>query len=376
MRQTGSFLSFIIKECRHILRERRTLVMIFAIPLALVMLFGYVISTDINHTPIAILDNSHGDPLARRLVQKFRAGAQFRIVDQLVREADIDPAFKKGQIKMVIVIPADFGNRTMRHGGTEVQLVTDASDLNMATTIISYASAVITDLNTELSAAKGIPATPAVQTNVRMMYNPELKSAYMFVPGVIALIVMIVAAMMTSVTLAQEKESGSLRLLTVSPLKARTIVLGKVVPYFVLTLMNTALIMALGTLVFGMPCYGSLWAVALLCSLFILAAIGLGILISSLVKTQKSALTGSLLGLFLPTMLLSGFIFPISNMPIVLQWACQVVPATWFIEGIKGLMLKGQPMSDLWLPLVVLGGMSVIFISSALALFSSKERPI
>ena len=371
------FLSFVTKEWRHILRERRTLVMLFAIPLALVLLFGYVISTDIDHTPIAVLDSSHGDPLARRLVQKLTAADQFRVVDDVRREADIDAAFKKGIVKMVVVIPPDFGSDARRLGGATVQLVTDASDLNIATTIIGYASGIVADLNAEINTADGLSAADAapLRTNVRMMYNPELKSAYMFVPGVIAMIVMIVAAMMTSVTLAREKETGTLRLLTVSPLKARTIVLSKVLPYFVLTAINTTLIMLLGTLVFGMPCYGSIWGVILLCALFILAAIGLGILISSLVKTQQSALTSSFLGLLLPTMLLSGFIFPLANMPVALQWVCQVVPATWFIEGIKGVMLKGQPLVDLWLPQVVLGGMTLVLIGLALGLFVRHARP-
>lgn len=375
----SSFLSFVAKEWRHILRERRTLVMLFAIPLALVMLFGYVISMDIDHTPVAVLDSSHGDPLARRLVQKLAAADQFRVVDAVRNEREIDAAFKKGIVKMVVVIPAEFGSDARRYGGATVQLVTDASDLNVATTIIGYASGIVADLNAELNTSHGIlnaeVAAQPVRTNVRMMYNPELKSAYMFVPGVIALIVMIVSAMMTSVTLAREKETGTLRLLTVSPLKARTIVLGKVLPYFMLAGINTGVIMLLGTLVFGMPCYGSVWGVALLCSLFILAAIGLGILISSLVKTQQSALTGSLLGLFLPTMILSGFIFPLANMPEALQWVCRVVPATWFIEGVKGLMLKGQPVTDLWLPLTVLGGMAVVLVGLALWMFSRRERP-
>ena len=249
--------------------------------------------------------------------------------------------------------------------------------MNSAATTLGYAYGIGAERNAEINTADGLSAADAapLRTNVRMMYNPELKSAYMFVPGVIAMIVMIVAAMMTSVTLAREKETGTLRLLTVSPLKARTIVLSKVLPYFVLTAINTTLIMLLGTLVFGMPCYGSIWGVILLCALFILAAIGLGILISSLVKTQQSALTSSFLGLLLPTMLLSGFIFPLANMPVALQWVCQVVPATWVIEGIKGVMLKGQPLVDLWLPLVVLGGMTLVLIGLALGLFVRHARP-
>ncbi|WP_300728392.1 ABC transporter permease [uncultured Rikenella sp.] len=375
----GVFWSFVAKEWRHILRERRTLVMLFVIPLALVLLFGYVISTDIDHTPVAVLDGSQGDPLARRLIDKLQAAGRFRVVAKVRSDGEIDEVFRRGVVKMVVVIPSGFGSDARRYGGTTVQLVTDASDVNMATTVIGYATAIVADLNAELNAAAvaagGAEAGFAVRTNVRMMYNPELKSAYMFVPGVIALIVMIVAAMMTSVTLAREKETGTLRMLTVSPLRGRTIVLGKVVPYFLLTAINTGMIMCLGIWVFDMPCYGSGWGVALLCGLFILAAIGLGVLISSLVKTQQSALTGSLLGLFLPTVLLSGFIFPIANMPLVLQWVCRCVPATWFIEGVKGLMLKGQPVADMVLPLGILGGMAVLLVGVALRLFIRSERP-
>ncbi len=375
----GVFWSFVAKEWRHILRERRTLVMLFVIPLALVLLFGYVISTDIDHTPVAVLDGSQGDPLARRLVDKLQAAGRFRVAAEVRSDGEIDEVFRRGVVKMVVVIPPGFGSDARRYGGTTVQLVTDAADVNMATTVIGYATAIVADLNAELNAAAaaagGAEAGFAVRTNVRMMYNPELKSAYMFVPGVIALIVMIVAAMMTSVTLAREKETGTLRMLTVSPLRGRTIVLGKVVPYFLLTAINTGMIMCLGIWVFDMSCYGSGWGVALLCGLFILAAIGLGVLISSLVKTQQSALTGSLLGLFLPTVLLSGFIFPIANMPLVLQWVCRCVPATWFIEGVKGLMLKGQPVADMVLPLGILGGMAVLLVGLALRLFIRSERP-
>lgn len=374
----GSFLSFVAKEWRHILRERRTLVMLFAIPLALVLLFGYVISTDVDHTPVAVLDASHGDPLARRLIQKLQAADRFRVVEQIRREADIDAAFQRGIIRMAVVIPAGFGSDAGRTGGAEVQFVADASDLNIATTVLSYATGIVAELDAELAAETGAESVAAMplRTNVRMMYNPELKSAYMFVPGVIAMIVMIVAAMMTSVTLAREKETGTLRLLTVSPLKARTIVWGKVIPYFVLTAINTALIMLLGMAVFDIPCHGSLWGLAALCALFILAAIGLGILISALVKTQQSALTSSLLGLLLPTMLLSGFIFPIANMPVVLQWLCRAVPATWFIEGIKGIMFMGMPTAELWLPMTVLGGMVLLLIGLALYLFARREKPL
>ena len=244
----STFLSFVGKEWRHILRERRTLVMLFAIPVALVMLFGFVISTDIDHTPVAVLDASHGDPLARRLIRKLSAAGRFEVVRELADEAEIDDAFREGRVRLAVVIPAGFESDAGREGGARVQLIADASDLNVATTVLGYAAAIVAELNTDTDIQQ---KRGGVRTNVRMMYNPELKSAYMFVPGVIAMIVMIVSAVMTSVTLAREKENGTLRLLTVSPLKARTIVLAKVVPYFVLTAINTAGIMLLGMLVSG-----------------------------------------------------------------------------------------------------------------------------
>lgn len=277
----STFLSFVGKEWRHILRERRTLVMLFAIPVALVMLFGFVISTDIDHTPVAVLDASHGDPLARRLIRKLSAAGRFEVVRELADEAEIDDAFREGRVRLAVVIPAGFESDAGRRGSSGAVdcrcLGPQCGDHRVG---IRGGDCRGAQYRHRHPTKKG-----GVRTNVRMMYNPELKSAYMFVPGVIAMIVMIVSAVMTSVTLAREKENGTLRLLTVSPLKARTIVLAKVVPYFVLTAINTAGIMLLGMLVFGLPCYGSLWGLALLCALFILAAVGLGLLISSLVRT-------------------------------------------------------------------------------------------
>ncbi len=371
----STFISFVVKEWRHILRERLTLVMLFVIPLLLVLLFGYVISTDINNTSTAVFDRSNGDPAARALIHRFGSSGQFRIVRGIGNEKEIMEAFREGRVRLVVVIPERFGADLYRPGGATVQLIADASDLNVSTTITGYAAAIINDYAASLSSARGAAAAPPLQVDVRMMYNPELRSAYMFIPGVIALIVMIVSAMMTSITLVREKEKGTLRLLLVSPLKPRTIVLGKVVPYFLLSLVNTAMIVGLGMLVFKVPCHGSLWSVLLVCSLFILSAIGLGILISSLVRTQQTALMSSLLGLFLPTILLSGFVFPVSSMPAVLQWVSQVVPATWFIEGLKALMLKGVGIEMISIQLVVLGGMTVVFIGGALALFHKNTKP-
>lgn len=364
------------KEWRHITRERWTLAMLFAIPQVLVMLFGYVISNDINNTPIAICDRSGGDPVARRIIAAFTAGDLFVIDQYIESESEIQSAFENGTVRMVVVIPRGIGSDLLRsEEPARVQLITDASDLNVATTIEGYASAIVHSVTAPGQMGGAVEIAPLIRTQIRMTYNPELKSAYMFVPGVVALIVMIVSAMMTSVTIAREKEMGTLRLLSISPLRPHTIILGKVIPYLVLSAINTAMIMLIGILIFEVPCRGSIVALVLICLLFILAAVGLGVMISALVARQQSALTASLLGLYLPTVLLSGFIFPISNMPVVLQAVCHAVPATWFIDGIKSVMLKGASLGDIWLPLAVLAAMSVILIGGALLLFARNSRP-
>lgn len=195
----------------------------------------------------------------------------------------------------------------------------------------------------------------------------------MFIPGVIAMIVTIMSAMMTSVTLAGEKERGTMRLLTISPLNPATIILGKVIPYLLLSVASTALIMAIGVYLFEMPIKGSIWLLSLLCLLFILTALSLGIFISSLAGNQQSALMASFLGLYLPTVLLSGFVFPIETMPIVLQWITHLIPATWFIEGLKSIMIKGVGIEYLLWPIGMLSGISTLLLS--IALVRSRNRP-
>lgn len=370
MKQLGIFIS---KEWRHILRDRHTLVMLFAIPVMLVMLFGYVISTEIDHTPIAVVDNTAGDPLVRKALAKLTAAGKFNVVEYLDSDNDIESAFKRGQVKMVVVFPPRFGSELRHSGKATLQLLADATDLNIATTITSYATQIITILSAEQSAHQGVITKPPLELNVRMSYNPALRSVYMFIPGVIAMIVTIMSAMMTSVTLAGEKERGTMRLLTISPLNPATIILGKVIPYLLLSVASTALIMAIGVYLFEMPIKGSIWLLSLLCLLFILTALSLGIFISSLAGNQQSALMASFLGLYLPTVLLSGFVFPIETMPIVLQWITHLIPATWFIEGLKSIMIKGVGIEYLLWPIGMLSGISTLLLS--IALVRSRNRP-
>lgn len=361
--------SFIRKEFRHILRDKRTLLIIFAMPVVLVILFGFAISTEIKDAEIAVLDNSQ-DELSAGIVNRLVSSGYFIKVADLTADKELDDVFGNGRIKMAVVIPANFSDDFYHNSKAQVQLIADASDLNTATTLINYASSVIQAYQQELAEPSG--PKPLFDTTVKMLYNPELKEVYMFVPGVLTLILILVSAMMTAVSLAREKESGTMRVLTVSPLRPTTIIIGKVIPYLLLSLVNTFTIILLSVFVLGMPVNGSIGLLFFVCLVFLFTAMSLGILIASFAETQQVAVIVSIVGLFLPTVLLSGFIYPIENMPGILQVICHIFPGKWFIEAIKSVMLKGAGISNIWLQLTVLAGMALLFIRISISQFTRR----
>ncbi len=364
------FTAFIQKEFRHILRDRRTLLILFGMPIVQVLLFGFVLTNEIKNAAIAVLDPSK-DVESIALTNKLISSGYFQLERTLDSPLELDAAFKAGTIKMAIVFPPDFAKQ-LRTGG-QLQLIGDASDPNTATTLINYANAIIGDYQQEkLAESGGVSVAPLIVTQTRMRYNPEQKGAFNFVPGVMTLILMLVAAMMTSITIAREKELGTMEVLLVSPLKPIQIILGKTAPYLVLTLLNALVVVLLGIFVFGMPMRGSVMLLAVECVLYMFVALSLGIFISTKSKDQMSAMFLSALGLMMPTMLLSGFIFPRESMPVPLQIIGNAIPATWFNPIIKGIMIKGVGLDVLWKQTLVLGGMAVFFL--VLSLRSFKDR--
>ena len=354
------FVGFVRKEFYHIFRDRRSLIILFGMPIAQILLFGFAITNEINNVNIAVLDHSK-DVSTQAIIQKISASPYFSITALIDNEKEIEEVFRQGKIKAVLSFEKDFGARLIREPQASVQIITDATDPNTANSISNYVQSIIRLYQQEINPGLQIPYQ--IEPVPRMLYNPELKGVFMFVPGVMTIILMLVSAMMTSISITKEKELGTMEILLVSPLKPYQVIIGKVLPYILLSLINATIIIVLSIFVFGMPVQGSLWLLALESILFILSALALGILISTVATTQQTAMMVSLMGLMLPVILLSGFIFPISSMPAPLQIIANIVPARWFIIIIKGIMLKGVGLAYVWKETLILLGMTLFFIA-------------
>jgi ABC-2 type transport system permease protein len=361
------FLGFVKKEFLHIFRDFRTLFILFGIPAAQILIFGYAVSMDIKNAGIAFLDLSH-DEITRQLTDKLTSSDFFKPTGNLLSYDDIEKVFREGKTKAVIVFEKDFGKNLISEGKGSISIISDGSEPNTATLVTSYAMAIVNDFTTGLQpTAKGVNI--AIQPEVRMSYNPELKSHFMFVPGVITLIMILICALMTSVTITREKEFGTMEVLLVSPLKPIQIILGKVMPYFLLSMINVGLILVLSWFVFGLPVKGSLVLLLAESMLYILMSLTLGILISTVSSSMQQAIFISLIGLMLPTILLSGFIFPIENMPKIYDYVSMILPPRYFIVIIKNIMIKGTGFMYIWKETAVLTGMTILFIGLSVKKF-------
>lgn len=365
-----AFKGFITKEFRHILRDRRTLLILFGMPAALLLIFGYAVRNEVSKARVAVLDHSK-DEVTRQLIQKLQVSNELQITSYLQSAEEIDASFKKGDIKEVIVFEADFKRKLQREGAASVQIITDASEPNISGLVQQYTQAIIRSWKPD---GRVIPADASIgiQPTSRMLFNPQLKSVYYFVPGLIAVILMIVSAMMTSVSIAREKETGTMEVLLVSPLKPYHIIVGKVIPYLVLSVVNIVTVLVLAKWVFGVPFRGSLLFFLFVSLLFIFVALALGVLISTRAEDQRTAMMASLMGTMLPTFLLSGFIFPVASMPQVLQWASHIVPAKWYLITARGSMLMGTGINYLWLQIIILSIMTMVLIAAGVRNFNDR----
>ncbi|WP_179352142.1 ABC transporter permease [Winogradskyella vidalii] len=354
------FIGFIKKEFYHIFRDRRSLFILFGMPIAQIMLFGFAITNEINNVDIAILDHSK-DATTEAIINKISNSKYFSVKQFLDQESDIEAVFKKGKVKAVLNFENDFSKNLIKDHNAKIQILTDATDPNTANSISNYINAILSQYQKELNKDSNVAYQVIPQS--RMVYNPELKSVYMFVPGVMTVILMLVSAMMTSISITREKELGTMEILLVSPLKPIQVIIGKVFPYIFLSIINAIVIVLLSIFIFKMPIQGSLVLLALESVLFIITALALGILISTVSATQQTAMMISLMGLMLPVILLSGFIFPISSMPLPLQVISNIIPAKWFNIIIKAIMLKGVGIQYIWKETLILIGMSLFFIA-------------
>ena len=360
---------FIIKEFYHIFRDVRTMVILFGMPIVQVLIFGFAISTEIKDAEIAILDYSK-DHMSLELSNKIISSEYFLLNANLTDESQIEAAFKAGTVKEVIIIGDQFARRLEKEQDASIHIIADASDPNMANLLLNYTNGIIQNYMKEKIGEQALPIE--IVSEYKMMFNPALKSVFMFVPGTITIILMLVSAMMTSISIAREKEMGTMEVLLVSPLKPIQIVVGKVIPYVILSFINAITILLLAFFVFGMPVQGSLVLLLAESLLFIIMALSLGILISTVAKNQQIAMMMSMFALMLPTILLSGFIFPIENMPQVLQWLCNIMPTKWFIIIVKDIMLKGVGIEHVWKETLIIAGMTIFFIAVSVRKFKIR----
>lgn len=340
------------------------MLILLGMPIAQILLFGFAITTEVKNTQVAVFDPSK-DASTQRIKEQFQASEYFTIAEELTNPDQINDVFKYGKINLVIAFGENFADNLLRTGEASVQLIADGTDPNQATMLTGYASGILGSYQQELIELYKIPFQ--IIPEVRMLYNPQGKSAYNFVPGVMGLILILICAMMTSIAIVREKETGTMEILLSSPLKPIYIILAKAVPYFTLSIANLITILLLSIFVLGVPVAGSLFWLTMISLLFIFTALSLGLLISTLVNTQMAAMLASGMGLMMPVMLLSGMIFPIESMPEILQWISSIIPARWYIAAVKKIMIQGAEIQfvvkEICILAVMAGGLIVFSLS-------------
>jgi ABC-2 type transport system permease protein len=363
------------KEAFHILRDRRTLIVLIALPVVQVVLFGFAIRTDIDGVRLAIVDSAP-DYATMALRDRFASAGVFRTVSVVARAADLEPLFQNGQAQQAIVFKPGFAADLARGEPAQIRIVTDATEPNTGSLLQAYAQAVIDGYQRELSASATSSAVRAsrlvIAPDVRVRFNPTRASSNLFVPGLMAFVLTIVSSMMTAISLTREKETGTMEAMLVSPLRPLEIIVGKVAPYLAIGFISAIAIIVEARLVFRVPLRGSLVLLLFEAALFILVSLSLGILVSARTSSQRLAMMAALLGTMLPNVLLSGFIFPVESMPWLLRILSNIVPGRWFVAIARGIMLKGVGLAYVWRETLILAVMAGVLLAASVHSF--KER--
>ena len=343
--------------------------MLFGLPIVQILLFGFALTNEVKNAKIVVCDYAK-DQASQQIINSLEAGGQFEVQENLLSHREIEKAFRKENVKLAIVFPANFNRDLLHLNEAQIQIIADASDPNSANALTNYATAIIMDYQQELMHSRKIPYT--IVTETRMLYNPELKGATNFVPGVMALVLMLICVMMTAVSIVREKETGTMEILLVSPFNPLLVILSKAVPYLFLSLINLTVILLLSVTLLELPINGSLFLLFAESTLLIITALSLGLLISNVAKSQQTAMLISLMGLMLPTMLFTGFMFPIENMPYPLQLLSNIVPSKWYYIIVKSIMIKGLGFSAIWKETLILAGMTCFFLIVSIQKFKIR----
>ena len=342
---------------------------LLGMPMVQIIIFGFALTNEVKNTSIVIINQSQG-VAANKLVEKIESSQYFELYKQSTDALEIDKLFKKGVVKVALVIPNDFDPSIVNQNKGQLQIIADATDPNVATALTNYLSAIAMDFQKDMKKKKKMPFNIDVET--RMMYNPQLKGAYNFVPGVMAMVLLLVCTMMTALTVVREKELGNMEVLLASPINPIKIIIAKAVPYLLLSIINITTILLLSFFVLDVPINGSLVLLYAESILFILVSLGLGLLISAGTDSQQSAMFISLVAMFLPTVMFSGFIFPIENMPLPLRIISNFIPAKWFFIIVKSVMIKGVGIKLVWKETLILSGMMLFFFGMAIKKFKIR----
>jgi ABC-2 type transport system permease protein len=354
------------KEHLHILHDPRSLMIIFLLPAIQLVMFGYALNMEIQEVKLAVYDQD-GSTLSMKLLDEFRGSSFFKLYPQPDNPDRLNDLFLDGKVKAGLIIRPGFGQGTRADAG--LQLVIDASDPNAATLVRNYVESVVQDFGQ----TRGGTQSP-LDIRVSLLYNPGLVSSYFFVPGLIALILIMISALLTSITVTRERETGTLEQLLVSPLTPLEFILGKLSPYVTLALVIGGIILGLGIVLFHVAFVGSALLLALMTLIYVLTALSLGLMISTVASSQLTAMMGALIITLLPSMMISGFIFPISSMPKALQWISCLVPARYYLRIVRGIMLKGNSFADLLPQIAVLTGFFLILLIVAWRRFNQRTR--
>lgn len=355
------FWSFIIKETQHIMRDRRTMMILFGMPIILMLIFGFAISTDVRNVRTVVV-MSQIDHQTQRMINALDESEYFNVLYKVHTPAEAEQLIRNQKADMGIVFSTDFASK---HGG--VQLIIDGTDPNMAQQYNNYASQI---MGTQLMNVMQRKASSVIA--LKMLYNPQMKSSYNFVPGIMGILLMLICAMMTSISIVREKERGTMEVLLVSPVRPFLIILAKAVPYLVLAFVVLLAILLMSRYVLFVPIAGSLWLILLVSTIYIFMALSLGLLISTIAKTQMAALLMSAVMLLMPCTMLSGMMFPIESMPHVLQWVAALIPPRYYISAMRKLLIMGVSFRYVLSEVVTLLGMTTLFLTVALLKFNKR----
>lgn len=347
------FTSFVIKETKHILRDKRTMLLLFGMPLVLMLLFGFAIRTDVRNVRTVIVMAS-ADHATQTVVERLSQSEYFTIVKTVTTPKEAELFIRSQKADMAVVFGQNFASKK-----SGIQLVVDGADPNMAQQWSNYAAQVIANPQHSI-------------VNVRMLYNPQMKSAYNFVPAIMGMLLMLVCAMMTSISIVREKEKGTMEVLLVSPSKPLMIIVAKVIPYLVLAFVILFIILLMSRFVLDVPLAGSLSWIFIISTVYILLALSLGLLVSNIAKTQLVALLICAMVLLMPIVMLSGMLFPVESMPKILQWVSAIVPTRYYISAMRKLMIMGVGIERVFSELIVLTAMFVALLSLALLTFKRR----